>query len=95
MEMACGCDELICKGSETEAPVCEQSLWVAVLAQALEDWHGNRLRAKREAEEFLFEDQKDFEIVCAGAGIDPRSFRSQLSRLRTAQRLAPQSSMAA
>lgn len=82
MELTRGHGALICRGNETEEPIFEQRLWAAVLAQALEDWHGNRLSAKREAERFLFEDQKDFEIVCAGAGINAGGFRSQLCRLR-------------
>ena len=77
-----GREALICCGNEIEAPICEQRLWAAVLAQALEDWWGDRIRAKRDAEMFLFEDQKDFETVCAGAGIDPSSFRSRLRRFR-------------
>lgn len=94
MEIARRHEMLICKGNEIEGPVGEQRLWVAVLAQALEDWHGDRLRSKREAERFLFEDQKDFEIVCEGAGINAGGFRSQLCRLRGA-RASAESSLAA
>ena len=85
MEILSGRDAVICQGNEVEAPVCEQRLWVAVLAQALEDWRGDRIRARREAEWFLFHDQKDFETVCAGAEVDAHSLRSRLRRLRTAQ----------
>jgi hypothetical protein len=81
MEIASGRDALICRGNEVEQPLCEQRLWVAVLAQAIEDWRGDRISRKRDAEQFLFEDQKDFEIVCTRAGIDPNSFRAQLCRM--------------
>lgn len=82
MQTLSGRDALICRGNEVEGPVCEQRLWAAVLAQALEDWRGDRIRAKRDAEQFLFNSRGDFETVCAGAGIDPSSFRAQLHRLR-------------
>lgn len=86
MGMVSGAETLICRGNEVEQPIAEQRLWVAVLAQALEDWQGDRLRSKREAQQFLFEDNKDFQIVCARAGIDSGAFRSQLLRLRGAQK---------
>lgn len=89
MEIAIGREALICRGSEIEQPIGEQRLWVAVLAQAIEDWQGDRLRSKRDAEQFLFQDQKDFQIVCARAGIDPTSFRSQLFRLRRPEKANP------
>lgn len=82
MEITSGREALICRGNETEQPIGEQRLWVAVLSQAIQDWQGDRLRSKRDAEQFLFQDQKDFQLVCARAGIDPISFRSQLLRLR-------------
>jgi hypothetical protein len=88
MVLACGQKTITCRGNEIEQPLFEQRLWVAVLAQALEDWHGDRLRSKREAEHFLFEDQKDFEIVCAGAGIEASSLRSQLCRVRATRNSA-------
>lgn len=82
MEIVSGRDALICRGNETEKPINEQKLWAAVLAQALEDWRGDRVSRKRDAEQFLFEDQKDFETVCMRAGIDPSSFRARLRRAR-------------
>lgn len=87
METVSGREALICRGNEVEQPIGEQRLWVAVMAQALEDWQGERLRSKREAEQFLFEDEKDFQIVCARAGIDSDAFRSQLLRLRGPQKV--------
>lgn len=89
MEIMSGRAALICRRNEIEQPIGEQRLWVAVLAQAIEDWQGDRLRSKREAEQFLFQDQKDFQIVCARAGVDPISFRSQLSRLRRPEKENP------
>ncbi|MFZ0211100.1 MAG: hypothetical protein WBE20_09915 [Candidatus Acidiferrales bacterium] len=71
---------MICRGVETEGPIGEQKLWIAVLLQALEDFRSDRLRAKRAAEEFLLEDKEDFETVCDGAGIDASAFRTRLSR---------------
>jgi hypothetical protein len=81
MKIVTGREALICRGQEVEGPIGEQRLWTAVLLQAVEDWRGDRIRSKREAEQFLFEDHKDFETVCAGAGIDPSSFRSRMRRL--------------
>ncbi len=81
MEIVSGHEALICRGHEVEGPICEHRLWTAVLVQAVEDWRGDRIRSKREAEKFLFEDHKDFETVCAGAGIEPSSFRARLRRL--------------
>ncbi len=89
MEIMSGREALICRGNEVEQPIGEQRLWVAVLAQAVEDWQGERLRSKRDAEQFLFQDQKDFQIVCARAGIDPISFRSQLLRVRHPEKANP------
>jgi hypothetical protein len=59
----------------------ERRLWTAVLMQAVQEWRSDRMRAKREAEAFLFHNEKDFQIVCAGAGMDPSALRSQLLRL--------------
>lgn len=90
MEIVSGRNALICRGNEVENPINEQKLWAAVLAQALEDWRGDRISRKRDAEQFLFEDQKDFETVCMRAGIDPSSFRARLRRMsggRVAQQM--------
>jgi hypothetical protein len=59
----------------------ERRLWTAVLMQAVVEWRSDRMRAKREAEAFLFHNEKDFQIVCAGAGLDPSALRLQLLRL--------------
>jgi hypothetical protein len=48
---------------------------------AAEDWRGGTLRARREAQEFLFEFDVDFEMVCAGAGLDAGDFRTRLLKI--------------
>jgi|GEM_PF-1814822 len=74
--------QTILRADETENPIAEQKLWVAVLAQALEDWQGDRINARHDAEHFLFRDQKDFFAVCMSAGIDPSGFRARLRRIQ-------------
>jgi hypothetical protein len=66
---------------ETPGVVAERRLWTAVIVHAVQDWLSGTLRDKREAQTFLFEDSKDFHEVCAGAGLDPSSFRSKLLRV--------------
>jgi hypothetical protein len=68
-------------GTVTEECLAERRLWIAVLTMAVEDWRNGTLRSRREAQKFLFEDQNDFERVCASAGIDASSFRSSLLRI--------------
>ena len=63
----------------TQNDVLERRLWMAVLVRAIEDWHlstGNRNNAER----FLFEENKDFSLVCVNAGFDPGRVRSALLR---------------
>jgi hypothetical protein len=57
----------------SEGFIAERRLWTAVLVMAVEDWRNGSLRSKRAAQQFLFEDDRDFEEVCAGAGLDPAS----------------------
>lgn len=59
----------------------ERRLWTAVLTLAIEDWRNGTLRKKREAEKFLFEEQKDFSQVCSAAGIDASDFRARLMKI--------------
>ncbi|MFY9532322.1 MAG: hypothetical protein WBC04_22500 [Candidatus Acidiferrales bacterium] len=69
----------------------ENRMWTAVLLQAVLEWQSNIMRASREAEKFLFDDEKDFATVCTGAGLNPSSFREQLKRIRrktTSERFA-------
>jgi hypothetical protein len=59
----------------------EQRMWTAVIVQALQEWQAGPLRASREAEAFLFQDQEDFEMVCHGAGLDPTHLRAKMAKL--------------
>ncbi|HUJ32549.1 MAG TPA: hypothetical protein VLY23_14800 [Candidatus Acidoferrum sp.] len=67
--------------SVTEELIAERRLWTAVVTNAVEEWLSGTLRARRAAQEFLFENNPDFEQVCACAGLDPSSFRSKLLRI--------------
>lgn len=60
----------------------EVHLWQAVIVGAIEDWRSGPLRFQRMAEHFLFEDNKDFPLVCSSAGIDHRRLRAGLGRLQ-------------
>lgn len=65
----------------------EENLWRAVIATTIEEWIHGPLRLKREAERYLFNDEKDFPDVCSSAGIDVKYLRSRLVSIRT--RLVP------
>ena len=65
----------------TEELISARRLWTAVLVNAVEDWRRGGLRVRREAEEFLFESDADFEMVCAGAGLDAGDFRARLLKI--------------
>jgi hypothetical protein len=65
----------------SEGHIPERRLWTAVLIMAVEDWQSGSLRAKRAAQQFLFEDDRDFEEVCAGAGLDPATLRAKLLKI--------------
>jgi hypothetical protein len=65
----------------SEGFIAERRLWTAVLVTAVEDWRNGSLRAKRAAQQFLFDDDRDFEQVCAGAGLDPNTLRSKLLKI--------------
>jgi hypothetical protein len=65
-----------------EAPMgIEKRLWQAVIVTAIQEWISGPLRNKRKAEEYLFQDQKDFPIVCQSAGMDASRLRAKLNRL--------------
>jgi hypothetical protein len=69
--------------AEISAPVRpETRLWQAVILSAVEDWVSGRLRTKREAEVYLFEDEIDFPQVCESAGMDADRLRSRLKKMR-------------
>jgi hypothetical protein len=65
----------------TEELISERRLWTAVIVHAVEDWRTGTLRARREAQEFLFENDKDFGLVCSAAGLDWQDFRARLLRI--------------
>lgn len=60
----------------------EERLWRAVITKTLEEWMCGPLRFSRKAEEFLFEDKKDFKAVCSSAGMDPERLRKRLNTIR-------------
>jgi len=60
----------------------ETRLWQAVIVTTIQEWISGTLRRKRQAEEFLFQDQKDFPAVCQSAGLDADTLRTKLNRLR-------------
>src|ERR1700693_4196557 len=63
--------------------VPEQRLWRAVIASTVQEWIHGPLRRQREAEQFLFQDERDYRTVCFSAGIDPGNLRQRLQRIRT------------
>lgn len=63
----------------------EQKLWRAVIATTVEEWVSGPLRRKREAEQFLFSDNQDFQTVCFSAGINPENLRGRLEKIRSRQ----------
>lgn len=63
----------------------EQKLWRAVIATTVEEWVSGPLRRKREAEQFLFSDNQDFQTVCFSAGINPEDLRRRLEKIRSRQ----------
>jgi hypothetical protein len=65
----------------TEELIGERRLWTAVVVMAVEDWRNGTLRSQREAQRFLFENDKDFNAVCASAGLDPSSLRAKLLKI--------------
>jgi hypothetical protein len=60
----------------------EEKLWRAVIAKTLEEWVRGPLRYSRIAEEFLFDDDRDFRAVCSSAGMDPSRLRTRLKTIR-------------
>src|ERR1035437_603637 len=61
----------------------EERLWRAVIARTLEEWVHGPLRYSRMAEQFLFDDNQDFQAVCSSAGMDPGNLRKRLQSIRT------------
>jgi hypothetical protein len=65
----------------TEELISARRLWTAVLLNAVEDWRNGTLRARRQAQEFLFENDQDFEMVCTAAGLDSYDFHTRLPKI--------------
>jgi hypothetical protein len=59
----------------------EKRLWQAVIVTTIQEWLHGPLRSKRQAEEYLFQDEKDFPVVCQSAGMDSERLRAKLHRL--------------
>jgi hypothetical protein len=62
--------------------IAEQRVWTAVIARAVEEWVSGPLGSQREAESYLFGDEKDFPDVCRSAGLDPQTLRRKLNKLK-------------
>jgi hypothetical protein len=60
----------------------EERLWRAVITKSLEEWICGPLSFSRKAEQFLFEDKRDFKAVCSSAGMDPIRLRKRLETIR-------------
>jgi hypothetical protein len=65
-----------------EEKLMEVRLWQAVVVTTIQEWVSGPLRRKREAEDYLFRDQRDFPLVCQSAGLDVGRLRSKLARLK-------------
>lgn len=65
----------------TEESIGERRLWMAVVANAVEEWKSGALKSRRAAQHFLFENDDDFNHVCACAGLDASSLRSRLLKI--------------
>jgi hypothetical protein len=57
-------------------------LWRGVIARTIYDWLSSRLRAKLEAERYLFENSADLSSVCEAAGINIGRLRTCLEKVR-------------
>ena len=62
--------------------IAEQKLWRAVIANTVREWIRGSPQRKREAEQFLFRDDQDYQTVCLSAGIDPGNLRDRLQKIR-------------
>jgi len=71
-----------------------QKLWRAVIASTVEEWVSGPLRKKREAEQFLFDDNHDYRTVCYSAGINPENLRGRLEKIRTRNQAEAQATVA-
>src|ERR1700730_36368 len=67
-----------------------QKLWRAVIACTVEECVSGPLRQKREAEQFLFSNNLDYQTVCYSAGINPEDLRGRLEKIRSRQKTEAQ-----
>lgn len=65
-----------------ERGTAEERLWRAVITKSLEEWMCGPLSFSRKAEQFLFDDNRDFKAVCSSAGMDPDRLRNRLKTIR-------------
>ena len=70
-----------------EEKLMEVRLWQAVVVTTIQEWVSGPLRRKREAEDYLFKDERDFPLVCQSAGLDVGRLRSKLARLKLPEEL--------
>jgi hypothetical protein len=69
--------------SATDEPLTtENRIWRVAIARTIQDWLSKPLRAKREAERYLFENSSDLSWVCESAGIDVEQLRNRLNKVR-------------
>ena len=73
-------ENMVINFEQQEIP--EQRLWRAVIASTVAEWVHGPLSRKREAEQFLFHDRKDYRTVCFSAGINPENLRDRLEKIR-------------
>jgi hypothetical protein len=71
----------------TEETIAEHRLWTAVVVKAVEDWRLGTMRRRRDAQAFLFENDRDLETLCVRAGLDSTSLREKL--LKIGRKLEP------
>jgi hypothetical protein len=57
-------------------------VWRGVIAKTIQDWLSSPLRAKREAERYLFENSVDLSSVCELAEINVGRLRACLEKVR-------------
>jgi hypothetical protein len=60
----------------------EIRLWHAVISSTVNEWVHGPLRRKREAEQYLFDDTQDFNLVCQLSGMDSKRLRARLVKVR-------------
>lgn len=63
----------------------EVRMWQAVVLKTIQEWVSGPLRQHRQAEQYLFQDKKDFPRVCRSAGLDPDDLRARLTKIRSRQ----------